>query len=122
MPPPNYEFINLDYLNEVAGDDNNTRATLLDLIAKELLEVIPQLSMLYSGQNWEAIKNHVHRMKTTFAFAGNADMSAANSQIWKALVAMDAPESISPMIHTLEANYRQVVSELEMELKAMAEG
>jgi len=122
MPSTNYEFIDLSYLNLVAGDDLKTRATLLDLVAKEILDVIPQLSALYSGKAWGAIKDHVHRMKTTLAFAGNADMSAANSQIWKALVAMDAPESIDPMIQALEDNYRQVARELLTELELMAAG
>ncbi|MDZ4680066.1 MAG: hypothetical protein SH848_13060 [Saprospiraceae bacterium] len=121
MPPPNYEFINLSYLDQVAGGDLQTRATLLDLVAKEILDIIPQLSILYLGQAWGDIKDHVHRMKTTLAFAGNADMSTANSQIWKALVAMDAPEDIGSMIHALDANYRQVARELQTELHSMAE-
>lgn len=120
MPPTNYEFIDLNYLNLVAGDDLQTRATLLDLVAKEILDVIPQLSVLYARQAWGEIKDHVHRIKTTLAFAGNADMSAANNQIWKALVAMEAPEAISPMIHVLEENYQQVARELQTELQLMA--
>lgn len=119
MQSSNYEFIDLSYLDQVAGDDHKTRATLLDLIAKEIQETIPQLSGLYSGRSWRAIKDHVHRMKTTLAFAGNADMSAANSQIWKALVAMDAPEAIAPMIQTLETKYLHVVRELQLELRSM---
>ena len=121
MPLTNYKFIDLNYLNLVAGDDLQTRATLLDLVAKEILDIIPQLSVLYSGQAWGGIKDHVHRMKTTLAFAGNADMSAANNQIWKVLVAMEAPEAIGPMIHVLEANYRQVAHELQTELHLMTE-
>ncbi len=119
MPLTNYEFIDLNYLNRVAGDDLQTRATLLDLVAREILDIIPRLSVLYSGQAWGDIKDHVHRMKTTLAFAGNADMGAANNQIWKALVAMDAPEAIGPMIQVLEANYRQVARELQTELHLM---
>ena len=122
MPPSNYKFIDLSYLNVVAGDDLKTRATLLDLVAKEILDIIPQLSALYSGKAWGAIKDHVHRMRTTLTFAGNADMSTANSQIWKALVEMEAPESIGSMIHTLEANYQQVARELQAELELMSEG
>jgi|APTNR8051073442_1049403.scaffolds.fasta_scaffold01074_10 HPt (histidine-containing phosphotransfer) domain-containing protein len=121
MPSSNYEFIDLSYLDQVAGDDNNTRSTLLELIARELTETIPQLSDLYAVQAWGDIKNHVHRMKTTLAFAGNAEMSTANSQIWKALVAMKTPEAIGPMIGALEANYRQVVQELRTELRLMTE-
>ena len=121
MQSSNYEFIDLSYLNQVAGDDNNTRSTLLDLIAQELTETIPQLPGFYAAKAWSDIKNHVHRMKTTLAFAGNAEMSTANNQIWKALVAMEAPEAIDSMIGALEANYWQVVQELRTELRLMTE-
>ncbi|NUO03281.1 MAG: hypothetical protein HUU01_21940 [Saprospiraceae bacterium] len=121
MESSNHEYINLNYLDQVAGDDTKTRATLLDLIAKELEEIIPQLLPLYSANAWEAIKSHVHRMKTTLAFAGNAEMITANNQIWKVLVAMESPESTGPMIQTLTANYLHIVGELKTELLSMKE-
>ncbi len=119
MHPVNYKLIDLSYLNQVAGDDDNVRSTLLDLISKELLEIITQLPVLYIKQKWSAIKDNAHRMKTTLAFAGNADMSTANSEIWKILVDMTAPESMEPMIRTLHTTYEGVVSELQTELRLM---
>ncbi len=119
MESEHYEFIDLAYLNQVAGEDENTRSTLLDLVSKELLEVIPLLSDLYASKKWGAIKDHVHRMKTTMAFTGNADLMAANNQIWKILVLMESPESIAPMIHVLDSKYRQVAEALQTELRRM---
>jgi len=122
MKSHNYKFINLDYLSEVAGDDLATRATLLDLVAKELLETIPQLSQLYTDEAWTDIKSHTHRMKTTMAFAGSPELKSANESIWKAMVSMESPHTIAPLIRIMEAVYIDVVGELKQELDSMMQG
>jgi HPt (histidine-containing phosphotransfer) domain-containing protein len=61
---------NLNYINELAGDDNDFRATLIGVIKNELPTEINEYQDNLAAQNFNAAADNVHKLKHKISVMG----------------------------------------------------
>jgi len=61
---------NLDYINELAGDDNDFRAVLIGVIKNELPAEINEYRDNLASQNFNAAADNVHKLKHKISVMG----------------------------------------------------
>jgi HPt (histidine-containing phosphotransfer) domain-containing protein len=61
---------NLNYINELAGDDNDFRATLIGVIKNELPIEITEYQDNLAAQNFNAAADNVHKLKHKISVMG----------------------------------------------------
>lgn len=76
-----YRFIQLAYLDTISGDDRELRQTLLEMVQHEIQTAIPAMKQAFQLKNWEELQEVSHKLKSTLAFVGNTDLTAANQAI-----------------------------------------
>ena len=76
-----YQYIHLEYLDTVAGEDQQLRKTLLEMVQQELSSSVPEMALAYDTQNWEELHGIVHKLKSTLAFVGNPELIKINQNI-----------------------------------------
>ncbi|KGO84743.1 histidine kinase [Flavobacterium rivuli WB 3.3-2 = DSM 21788] len=61
---------NLNYINELAGDDNDFRAVLIGVIKNELPAEINEYQDNLAAQNFNAAADNVHKLKHKISVMG----------------------------------------------------
>ena len=74
-------LINLDYLKLMADGDRDMEQTMLEMLLDELPTEFDKMKSLHNNQNWEELSKVSHKMKSTLAFIGNEEVTAANLKI-----------------------------------------
>jgi len=76
-----FEYINLDYLNSLIGDDLETKSTMLSMLLDEIPEEIQKINDAHQANDIPTLKNAAHKLKSTLAFIANDQMTTANKAI-----------------------------------------
>ncbi|MCS7018781.1 MAG: Hpt domain-containing protein [Cytophagales bacterium] len=69
--------MNVDYLYQVADNDEGFIVELLAVLKKNLLEFPPAMQQAFSNQRWEELSNIAHKFKSCVAYAGIQDFNQA---------------------------------------------
>ena len=81
----NYRHIQLGYLDTIADGDQELRGTLLGMVIGELGAALPEIQRHLAGEDWEALHQLVHQLKSTLAFVGNDELAALNQHLLSCL-------------------------------------
>ena len=76
-----FEYINLDYLDSLIGDDLETKSTMLSMLLDEIPEEIQKINDAHKANDISTLKNAAHKLKSTLAFIANDKMTVANKAI-----------------------------------------
>ena len=114
-----YQYIHLAYLDQMAGDDSETRGQLLHMLIEDMEHNLPEMKALLQKQEWQALQNLSHHLKSTLVFAGNAEMARANRSIEKHLTEEPEafPDFIALQIDAMETLLPMVLTELKREFQ-----
>jgi len=77
----NFDYINLDYLNSLIGDDLETKSTMLSMLLDEIPDEIQKINDAHKANDITKLKNAAHKLKSTLAFVANDKMTTANKAI-----------------------------------------
>ncbi|PHN03090.1 Hpt domain-containing protein [Flavilitoribacter nigricans] len=80
-----YQYIQLAYLDTIAGDDPQLRQTLLEMVQAELSAAVPEMNQALEDQQWEELHSIVHKLKSTLAFIGNQELTTLNQDMLSCL-------------------------------------
>lgn len=110
-----YKFINLDYMDMITDSDASTKKIMLEMLFEELPQEIVKMTELMEQKDWETLSSVSHKMKSTLAYVGNEEMTAANKEL--ELVSKTAPDArqIKDLIQVLEKLYPMAIEELKEE-------
>lgn len=112
-----YKYIQLEYLDTVAGDDQQLRKTLLEMVQQELSSAVPEMVQACEEQRWEELHEIVHKLKSTIAFVGNSELTSLNqnmlSQLEQKNYQADYSTWLSEYRHLAEPIQKELVQELE---------
>lgn len=90
-------LINLDYLKLMADGDSDMEHTMLEMLLDELPSEFEKMKSLHGAQNWKELSQVSHKMKSTLAFIGNEEITAANLTV-EQLTKKDNPPSTEEII------------------------
>ncbi len=76
-----YQFINLEYLELMADGDNDMKGTLLQMLLSEPAGEFVKMKQHFDDENWEALKQVSHKMKTTLPYIGYEKLTETNVKI-----------------------------------------
>lgn len=115
MAQQKYQFINLNYMEQMSCGDQNTKKLLIEMIFKELKNEISAMRSFYEAENWKQLQGTSHKLKSTLAFIGNSKMTNSNEELWKRLNEKRYSTELFDFITILENHYPMVISELKTE-------
>ncbi len=73
--------LDLSYLEMMSDGDDFMKKTMIDMLIEELPAEVTKLRKAYLAQNGEDLKQVAHKMKSTLAFIGHAEMTLANAAL-----------------------------------------
>ncbi len=121
MPKPNnYQFINLDYLNALLEEDNETKVTMLSILIDELPSEIKRINDAFSVSNYKEIKNASHKLKSTLAFVGNQKMATANKTIEQIAKEEQGFEKLPDLIKIMNDMQPAILEEVKKAVQDLA--
>lgn len=109
------QYIDLAYLDAIAGNDQSLRKTLLDMVQKELATAVPEMEKACKQQDWDTLHGIAHKLKTTLAFVGNAELTEANRQLLSNLEAKNYQADFVNYLSTYHQLYDPIAKELQLE-------
>lgn len=110
-----YKFINLDYMDMMSDGDGSMKKIMLEMLLEELPQEVKKMTVLLEQKNWEELGSVSHKMKSTLAFVGNEEMTAANKNVEQMAKSSPSPEAIRHLINVLEKLCPMAVAELKEE-------
>ncbi len=115
MSDNGYAHINLAYLELMADNDPEMKAVMLDMLLDELPEELEKMKNHFASGSWEDLGSVSHKMKSTLAFVGNEEMTAANKDI--ETMAKDGAEAgkLERLLNVLVEMCPKVMAELKVE-------
>jgi HPt (histidine-containing phosphotransfer) domain-containing protein len=65
-----YKFINTEYLEMVAGGDNELLKELISMFRDQVAEFNAEMSLLFNDKNYQALGRLAHKAKSSVAIMG----------------------------------------------------
>ncbi len=112
-----YQYLKLDYLDTMSGGDPDTRRELLQMLARELETVLPTIRRLLEQENWGALRQFCHHLKTTLPFVGNPTLTNANRSMERSLQEKKKRPALEVPARQMERIMPLVLKELRRELR-----
>ena len=81
MVTTKFEYLNLDYLNIMTGNDTEMMQTMISMLVEELPVEIEKMHTTLQNKDWNELFNISHKMKTTLSFIGNNEMTEINKDV-----------------------------------------
>jgi len=108
-----YKFINTEYLEMVAGGDNELLKELIGMFRDQVAEFNAEMSLLYNEKNYQALGRLAHKAKSSVAIVGMD--SLANMLKTFELQAVDGknPEKYEAYISRFENETQGALDELD---------
>ena len=112
-----YRYIQLDYLEKMAGGDPDTRRELMFLLADELKMSSLQLNVLQRQNEPAQLKRLCHHLRTTIPFVGNSRLASLNHEMEQLLQHGNSINRLPPLLAEMKALLSKSLEELRRELE-----
>lgn len=107
------QYIKIEYLTAIIGNDNKVILSLLDEILKGSERTFPQMQTNLEAENWASLKNNAHFLKSNFRYLGCSQVATMLKNI--ETFAMD--ESKRPEISILFKEFTIIFPKIINEIK-----
>jgi signal transduction histidine kinase/HPt (histidine-containing phosphotransfer) domain-containing protein len=111
--------INLTYLKQVAGDNQEFIIQMIEMFLQKTPEGLEEMQKKFKEQSWEDVRNIAHRLKPTYTYVGLGEIHKALAQIEKCCQAKENLDTVPQLIEAVEAQSAVAFAQLENELKSM---
>lgn len=109
-----YRYLQLDYLDSIAADDQSARREMLNLLAKDLRQH-PQLMLQSLEQaQWDSLERQSHYFKSSLLFTGYMPLIQANSKLHQLLKAGKNRSPAAGLVQQIQRLSRLVLKEVEL--------
>jgi PAS domain S-box-containing protein len=105
--------IDLAYLHLVANGDPATKAELLQILLEETPEELHRMRRSLEVGHWEELKQGCHKMKSTLAFSGCAQLCELNAALESLCDQPEDREKMASLVQQLSAGFEQVRPSLQ---------
>ncbi len=114
-----YKYINLEYMDIMSDGDDSMKKVMLEMLVDELPMEIEKMETLCHETQWNEVSSVSHKLKSTLAFVGNDEMTAANKNIESFAKNEENLNQIPVLVNTLKSLCPRTLSELNQELERL---
>ena len=114
----NYQYINLDYLDLMSDGDEDMKKVMIEMLLEEVPAEVSKMNDLHQAANWSQLREVSHKLKSTLAFIGNADLTNANQKVEDIAKAEQGTEELPTLLDSITATYPNALEELKTVLTA----
>ncbi len=114
-----YNYVNLDYLNMMSDGDDSMKKVMLEMLFEELPEEVAKMRSLLEAGAITELGAVSHKMKSTLAFVGNGEMTAANKEVEELAKAGVMSDNFLGLIEKLEELTPLAIAELKSEYNSI---
>jgi HPt (histidine-containing phosphotransfer) domain-containing protein len=102
----------------MAGNDPDTvRSSLTSLVARLSIE-LDEVAALCEAGHWDELRLASHKLKSTLAFVGNEQMTAANDELERLARSRSDLHRAAGLVHDLAARLPSIVRAIEREVNS----
>ena len=110
-----YKYINLEYMDLMADGDVDMKKVMLQMLFDELPEEIGKVVSLAASGDMKTLSAVSHKLKSTLAFVGYADMDMTNKKIEKISNGEEDAGLLPELAGSMQRYCGEVMSELQSE-------
>lgn len=110
-----HQFIDLNYINLMAGEDELMKKLMLDMLLDEVPREVDKMYQSYEYKEWDELRRVSHKMKMLLAFIGNDLWSSTNRELELVLKSRSELEKLPDLFAILDNIYPKVLEELRAE-------
>ncbi|RMF26988.1 MAG: Hpt domain-containing protein [Bacteroidetes bacterium] len=108
-----YQYIDLSYMDLMTDGDADMKRTMLEMLLNELPTEMANMKHLLEQKDWDALGKASHKMKSSLAFVGNAQLTEANQKIEHFSKAGENLDQIPALMATVEELLGKALAELK---------
>ena len=105
--------IDLSYLENITGSNNEVMIEMIDLMLTETPKHIAKIKQAHEEENWKDLGAESHKLKPMFLYVGLTSLNETAQDLEKYGKQADHLHLIPNLIDELEHGYLEVVEELE---------
>ncbi len=105
--------IDLSYLENITGGDNEVMVEMIDLMLAETPKHIDKIKQSYKKENWRELRAESHKLKPMFLYVGLTALNEIAQDLEKYAKETTHLELIPQLINELEKGYLEVTDELK---------
>ena len=107
------KITNLDYLKNMAGDNNEIIAEMIEMFIDQIAEYVTNINKAIKEGNWDDLKLHVHSAKSSVAIMGMNKLRADMQLFENAVKARERKEEYPEMFANFISQTNKGVGELK---------
>ncbi|WP_421773893.1 Hpt domain-containing protein [Gracilimonas sp.] len=105
--------IDLSYLENITGGDNEVMTEMIDLMLSETPKHIEKIKQAHEKENWKELGAESHKLKPMFLYVGLTSLNEIAQDLEKFGKEAISLKSIPGLIDELEQGYLEIVDELK---------
>ena len=112
--------LDLSYLEEITGGDNEIMLEMIDIFLTESETAIQELRHIYEQKNWQALGAQAHKLKPTLLYVGLKEIHAITLKLEKNAKQGSMPEMYDQWIQQITDGYHDIREDLELVKKELS--
>ena len=116
MPDSPFHYIDLSYLESISGGDAETEKTILQMLLLDMDQLCPLLRTHFEAPQMEELEKVAHKLKTSLAFSGNADIMESNDAVLEIARSQIGLDKVPALITRIEELTPLIIQELHQAL------
>jgi HPt (histidine-containing phosphotransfer) domain-containing protein len=109
----NYKFINTEYLDSVAGGDNEIIREIVSLFKEQVIEFHNEMKSFLEQKNYNALGLLAHKAKSSVAIMGMSDLATLLKTFELQAREGKEPEKYQPYIDKFRNDTAEAIKELD---------
>lgn len=119
MKQTDFQYINLEYLDNVTDGDPDMKKEILGLVIEEVKNDMPRLKGLAASGDWETFHHITHKFKSTLAFVGNELLLDTNREMEQMSKLKEKLEEVPGLLKVMNELQPRVQNELDLAFNAL---
>ncbi|MEX0723268.1 MAG: Hpt domain-containing protein [Gracilimonas sp.] len=112
--------IDLSYLEDMTGGDNEVMKEMIDLLIEETPKHLEKIKGAYRDRNWTALRAEAHKVKPMFLYVGLIELNEFCKQIEENANNAQDLDDMQELIDKLESGFDDINVELKKKVKELS--
>lgn len=112
--------IDLSYLEDMTGGDNEVMIEMINLLIEETPKHLDNIKKAQDSENWTQLRSEAHKVKPMFLYVGLTELNEICKELEDNAKNKSDLESNSELITRLDTGFNDVVGDLKRKVDELA--